>query len=278
MPAAYSVRRTGSVFHASRCGPRRSGPRRSRPGPTPSWRPTTPQLVSGPPSRRRRGIATDGRRTHMAEAMRPSASRARWRDSSGGRRSMCGIAGVFAQDPRADVTGIATRLSAAIAHRGPDAEGSHAVRGRSVILAHRRLSIVDVACGIQPMSNEDGRVRVSYNGEIYNHADVRRELEALGHTFRTRADTEVLVHGWEEWGPQLVERLNGIFAFAILDTRKGEERAELWLARDPVGVKPLYVGKTDGTWWFTSELAAARSAGLLDQQLRPDAFSEFLVY
>ena len=191
---------------------------------------------------------------------------------------MCGIAGVFAQDPRADVTGIATRLSATIAHRGPDAEGSHAVRGRSVILAHRRLSIVDVACGIQPMSNEDGRVRVSYNGEIYNHADVRRELEALGHTFRTRADTEVLVHGWEEWGPQLVERLNGIFAFAILDTRKGEERAELWLARDPVGVKPLYVGKTDGTWWFTSELAAARSAGLLDQQLRPDAFSEFLVY
>src|SRR5690606_5958054 len=105
---------------------------------------------------------------------------------------------------------------------------------------------------------------------------LRRELEAAGHRFRTRADTEVVVHGWEEWGPAVVERLNGIFAFALIDERGPEP--ELWLARDPVGVKPLYVGATDGLWWFASELAAAREAGLLGEALRPEAFDEFLVY
>jgi asparagine synthase (glutamine-hydrolysing) len=189
---------------------------------------------------------------------------------------VCGIAGVLARDAAADVTNVLDRLSSALAHRGPDASGTRFERGRSVGLGHRRLSIVDLACGLQPMTGEDGRVWVSYNGEIYNHLDVRRDLEALGHSFRTNADTEVLVHGWEEWGPRLVERLNGIFAFAIFDGRKGG--GELWLARDPVGVKPLYVGQTDGRWWFTSELAAARDAGLVGAPLRAAAFDEFLVY
>lgn len=189
---------------------------------------------------------------------------------------MCGIAGVIARDPARDVTRVLERLSGALAHRGPDASGTRFERGRSVGLGHRRLSIVDLACGLQPMTGEDGRVWVSYNGEIYNHRDVRRDLEALGHTFRTNADTEVLVHGWEEWGPGLVERLNGIFAFAIFDGRRGA--GELWLARDPVGVKPLYVGQTDGLWWFSSELAAAREAGLVGDTLRAAAFDEFLVY
>src|SRR5689334_3104327 len=115
-----------------------------------------------------------------------------------------------------------------------------------------------------------------FNGELYNHLDIRKELEARGHVFRTRADTEVLVHGWEEWGSALLERLNGIYAFALLDER--EETPALWLARDPVGVKPLFVGVTDGTWWFTSELAAARECGLVSSQLRPEAFDEYLVY
>jgi asparagine synthase (glutamine-hydrolysing) len=189
---------------------------------------------------------------------------------------VCGIAGVIARDPTRDVTAVLARLSGALAHRGPDASGSRFERGRSVGLGHRRLSIVDLACGLQPMTGEDGRVWVTYNGEIYNHLDVRRDLESLGHTFRTKADTEVLVHGWEEWGPRLVERLNGIFAFAVFDGRKGA--GELWLARDPVGVKPVYVGQTDGLWWFASELAAARETGLVGDRYRPAAFDEFLVY
>lgn len=189
---------------------------------------------------------------------------------------MCGIAGVIARDAARDVTGMLERLSAAVAHRGPDGTGVHFERGRSLGLAHRRLSIVDLACGHQPMSNEDGRVWVSYNGEIYNHREVRRELEQRGHVFRTAADTEVLVHGWEEWGPELLERLNGIFAFALFDGRNGA--GELWLARDPIGVKPLYVGQSRGLWWFASELSAAREAGLVGDELRPAAFDEFLVY
>jgi len=189
---------------------------------------------------------------------------------------MCGIAGVAASGPAADVTTTVERLTAALAHRGPDGSGFHFARNRSVALGHRRLSIVDVEGGAQPMANEDETVWVVLNGELYNHLDLRRELEALGHRFRTRADTEVLVHGWEQWGRQLLERLNGIYAFGLLDLRATSQ--SLWLARDPVGVKPLYVGLTDGVWWFTSELAAARSSNLLASELRAEAFDEYLVY
>jgi len=189
---------------------------------------------------------------------------------------MCGIAGALAGHPEDDVTPIVTRLTAALKHRGPDGSGFYYTRNRSIGLGHRRLSIVDVEGGAQPMPNEDQRVWVVFNGELYNHLDVRKELEAVGHIFRTRADTEVLVHGWEEWGTGVLERLNGIYAFALLDGR-GEDWA-LVLARDPVGVKPLYVGVTDGTWWFASELAAARDCGLVSSDLRAEAFDEYLVY
>jgi asparagine synthase (glutamine-hydrolysing) len=189
---------------------------------------------------------------------------------------MCGIAGAASPDTGRDVGPLVAALTEALAHRGPDGSGFHFARGRSVALGHRRLSIVDVAGGAQPMSNEDGRVWVVLNGELYNHLDLRRELERLGHHFRTRADTEVLVHGWEEWGPGVLERVNGMYAFGLLDMRA--EAPSLWLARDPVGVKPLYVGVTERTWWFASELAAARTCGLLDSDLRADAFGEYLVY
>jgi len=189
---------------------------------------------------------------------------------------MCGIAGVAATARSADVTALIERLTAGLAHRGPDGSGFYYARGRSLGLGHRRLSIVDVEGGAQPMANEDESVWVVFNGELYNHLDIRRELEALGHRFRTRADTEVLVHGWEQWGPQLLERLNGIYAFGLLDLRSSDP--SLWLARDPVGVKPIYIGVTQGDWWFTSELAAARRAGLLDSDLRQEAFDEYLVY
>lgn len=188
---------------------------------------------------------------------------------------MCGIAGVLAGDPGADATPTLERLLEALAHRGPDGQGACLARGKSIALGHRRLSILDLETGDQPMGNEDGRVRITYNGEIYNHAELRRDLEARGHAFRTRSDTEVLVHGWEEWGDGLLPRLNGIYAFALLDERG--ESPILVLARDPLGVKPLYIGRRGGDWWFASELAAARDAGLTGA-LRRDAFAEFLVY
>ena len=189
---------------------------------------------------------------------------------------MCGIAGAVSSDPNADISPLVGRLMAALAHRGPDGSGTRAVRGQSIVLGHRRLSIVDVEGGAQPMANEDEAVWVVFNGELYNHLEIRKELEARGHVFRTRADTEVLVHGWEQWGSGLLERLNGIYAFALLDER--DDPPTLWLARDPVGVKPLFVGVTDGTWWFTSELAAAHECGLLSSDLRSEAFDEYLVY
>src|SRR6266498_3010662 len=121
---------------------------------------------------------------------------------------MCGIAGAASRDPAFDVGPIVTRLTAALAHRGPDGEGFHFARGRSVGLGNRRLSIVDLPSGAQPMASEDERVWVVYNGEIYNHLDLRRELIALGHRFRTNADTEVLVHGFrsEEHTSELQSR------------------------------------------------------------------------
>lgn len=188
---------------------------------------------------------------------------------------MCGIAGVIGTTGQ-DVGSLLKRLTAALAHRGPDGSGFHYAQGRSVGLGHRRLSIVDVAGGAQPMANEDQRLWVVLNGELYNHLEIRKELEREGHVFRTRADTEVLVHGWEEWGPKLLERLNGIYAFGVLDLRGSDP--VLWLGRDPVGVKPLYVGVSNGQWWFASELAAARASGLLDSDLRSEAFDEYLVY
>src|SRR3989442_6371454 len=190
---------------------------------------------------------------------------------------MCGIAGVLAKDSRRDVTAVVERLTAAHAHRGPDGTGYRFFRGRSAAFGHRRLSIVDLEGGSQPMSNEDGRVWVVFNGELYNHLDLRRELEALGHEFRTRSDVEAVVHGWEAWGAGVLERMNGMYAFALFDGR-GDGTGRVWLARDPAGIKPLYVGVAGDLWWFASELAAVRRSGLLDENLRPDAFDEYLVY
>src|SRR5205807_9186342 len=191
---------------------------------------------------------------------------------------MCGLAAIIATDGQRDVSQIIERLTKALAHRGPDGAGFHFFRSRSAALGHRRLSIVDLECGAQPMSNEDGTLWVILNGEIFNHLELRGELEALGHKFRTRVDTEVLVHGWESWGSHLVERLNGMYAFLILDQRGENRPGDLWLARDPVGVKPLYLGVSDGLWWASSELRAARQCGLLSDSLRAQAFDEYLIY
>jgi asparagine synthase (glutamine-hydrolysing) len=187
---------------------------------------------------------------------------------------MCGICGIVG--PGGDVGPALDRLTSSLAHRGPDGSGFHFFNGRAGGLGHRRLSIVDLSSGAQPMSNEDGTVWISYNAEIYNHLEVRRELESRGHRFHTAADTEVVVHGWEEWGPAIFERLNGIYALALHDGRAGRDR--VILARDPVGVKPLYLGRGPSGWWFSSELSAAKTSGLLDTTPRPQALGEYLVY
>src|SRR5689334_23957611 len=148
---------------------------------------------------------------------------------------MCGIAGaLYAEASRPVGRGVLKAMGDSIAHRGPDAEGSWEEPG--VGLVHRRLSIIDLAGGDQPIGNEDGSVQVVFNGEIYNYRGLRADLEARGHRFRTRSDTEVLVHLYEEEGERLVERLRGMFAFALWDRRE----RRLLLARDRVGIKPLY--------------------------------------
>ena len=142
-------------------------------------------------------------------------------------------------------------MTGAMAHRGPDGEGFHIDEKQQVFLGHRRLAIVDVADGAQPMWNEDKTICVIFNGEIYNHLDLRRELIARGHRFATdHSDTEVLVHGYEEWGERLPERLNGMFAFAIYDS----PARRLFLARDRFGEKPLYYACCKDTFFFASEL------------------------
>jgi len=164
---------------------------------------------------------------------------------------MCGIAG-FAGAP---CPGLLERMTSAIAYRGPDDSGVYVGQSgcTSVALGHRRLTIVDDAGGRQPMENEDGSVVLVFNGEIYNHAELRTELVARGHVFRSdHSDTEVLVHGYEEWGDALPGRLNGMFAFALHDCRTGS----LFLARDRFGEKPLFYSALDGLFAFASELKA----------------------
>ncbi len=172
---------------------------------------------------------------------------------------MCGIAGLAHFGALRDADERVRRMASAIAHRGPDDDGYW--RDADCAFGFRRLSIVDIGGGRQPMANEDETVWVLFNGEIYNHRELRSELEARGHRFRTdHSDTEVLVHGWEEWGEALAERLNGMFAYAVWDTR----RRSLHVARDRLGIKPLYVAEgVRGGLAFASEVRALHASGLV---------------
>ena len=186
---------------------------------------------------------------------------------------MCGIAGIQQRDgaTRPDPS-VLRAMCDAIAHRGPDDAGYEHLGATS--LGFRRLSIVDLTGGHQPMANEDRRVWVVMNGEIYNHRALRDELAAKGHTFRTGADTEVLVHGWEEWGEAMPERLLGMFAFAVLDTRDGT----LFLGRDRFGQKPLYWAQTDDAFVFASELRALRRHPGVSSRIDRRALRKYLAY
>ena len=170
---------------------------------------------------------------------------------------MCGINGIaFSSKSRQLIDpGVLERMRDVITHRGPDDEGMF-IDG-AVGLGHRRLSIVDVAAGHQPMTNEDGSLHITYNGEIYNHADFREDLEARGHVYRTHCDTETILHLYEEHGAGCVDYLRGMFAFAIWNQR----RRELFIARDRLGVKPLYYALTDdGAIYFASEIKSILTA------------------
>jgi asparagine synthase (glutamine-hydrolysing) len=165
---------------------------------------------------------------------------------------MCGIAGIVRwAGPGARQAEIEA-MARAISHRGPDGEGMY-VRD-SVALGHRRLSIIDLELGKQPMSNEDGEVWLTYNGELYNFCELRKELEIYGHQFRTNSDTEVIIHAYEQWGENCLQRFRGMFAFGIADFR----RRQLFLARDHFGIKPLYYRVGSNYVAFASELAALR--------------------
>jgi asparagine synthase (glutamine-hydrolysing) len=185
---------------------------------------------------------------------------------------MCGIAGRLNFDPMRRVDSeVLTAMTSAIAHRGPDAAGQFLQEG--VGLGHRRLSIIDLSTGDQPIGNEDGSVQVIFNGEIYNFAELRAELVAAGHGFRTHSDTEVIVHGYEEWGERCVERFRGMFAFALWDAR----RSRLLLARDRLGVKPLYYAELPGVGVvFGSEIKAILEDPDVPRTWRADAVDAFL--
>ncbi|HZI17555.1 MAG TPA: asparagine synthase (glutamine-hydrolyzing) [Pyrinomonadaceae bacterium] len=186
---------------------------------------------------------------------------------------MCGINGIAlaARAGRAVERATLERMRDVLAHRGPDDRGL--LLDGNVGLGHRRLSIVDVAGGHQPMSNEDGTAHLVYNGEVYNHAEHRPALEAAGHVYRTHCDTETILHLYEEHGPACVERLRGMFAFAVWDRR----RRELFVARDRFGVKPLYyVHAEDGSLYFASEIKALLEAGAVRAELNYAALPDYL--
>ena len=181
---------------------------------------------------------------------------------------MCGICGMVGRPDR----GALERMAAAMVHRGPDDDGFYL--DDQVGLGFRRLSIIDVAHGHQPLTNEDETLRLVFNGEIYNHLELRHDLEARGHRFRTHSDGEVLLHLYEEKGPALVDDLNGIFAFALWNARD----ESLLLARDHHGVKPLYYAQVDGRLLFASEIKALLASGLVSRELDPEAVAQYLVY
>lgn len=186
---------------------------------------------------------------------------------------MCGICGFFSPAAVGEAEREAARaMNDRLFHRGPDSEGWFATS--NVVMGMRRLSIIDLAGGTQPLFNESGDIAIVCNGEIYNHAQLRRELKAKGHHFRSESDVECIVHAYEEYGEAMFSHLRGMFAFALWDGRAGK----LLLARDRMGEKPLYFSRRpDGGIWFSSELRSLREAAGASR-LTPEAFNLFLVF
>ncbi|MBM3458939.1 MAG: asparagine synthase (glutamine-hydrolyzing) [Armatimonadetes bacterium] len=196
---------------------------------------------------------------------------------------MCGIVGFLAKNAQPDARLLLERMNNLLEHRGPDDAGlflnrdegaEEAPAGPQVALAMRRLSIIDLHTGHQPISNEDETCWIVFIGEIYNHQELRRELEGRGHIFRTRTDTEAILHAYEEYGPECVGRLRGMFGFAIWD----QPRQRLLLARDPVGIKPLYWTEAGGSLAFASEIKSLLLFPGVGRAVDPIALDDYLTY
>lgn len=186
---------------------------------------------------------------------------------------MCGICGIAYSEWTRPVEGKRLRqMRDALSHRGPDGSGSW--WEGAVGLGHRRLSIIDVEGGKQPLSNEDGSVWLSFNGEIYNYRELSQELQRRGHVFKTRTDSEAIVHAYEEYGADCVHHLNGMFAFAVYDTRL----QCLFMARDPLGIKPLFYSLTSEGLFFGSEIKAIIAAGAVPGRMRRESLEEYLMF
>ena len=187
---------------------------------------------------------------------------------------MCGITGIFdTRGNRAIGRAVLQRMNDSQWHRGPDEGSLHLEPGLG--FGHRRLSIIDIATGQQPLFNEDGSVVVVFNGEIYNYQSLIAELQALGHTFHTKSDTEVIVHAWESWGEDCVKRFRGMFAFALWD----RNRQTLFMARDRLGVKPMhYALLDDGLLLFGSELKSLLAHGGLKRDIDPFAVEQYFAF
>ncbi|MBI4665142.1 MAG: asparagine synthase (glutamine-hydrolyzing) [Nitrospinae bacterium] len=189
---------------------------------------------------------------------------------------MCGIAGIiggrFSQEERQLRV---ERMKTSMAHRGPDGEGIFADQGGlPAVLGHRRLAIIDPEHGAQPMTTPDGRFTVVFNGAIYNYLELRRELTQRGRHIQTYSDTEVLLHSYAEWGADCVHRLNGMFAFAVWDSMEGK----LFLARDRLGIKPLYYFHDGHSFTFGSEIKAVLASGLVEARMNRKALSDYLTF
>jgi asparagine synthase (glutamine-hydrolysing) len=184
---------------------------------------------------------------------------------------MCGITGIFDTRGKSDISHVVLqRMNDSQTHRGPDEGSLHIEPGLG--FGHRRLSIIDIATGQQPLFNADRSVAIVFNGEIYNYQPLMAELQGLGYVFQTKSDTEVIVHAWEAWGPDCVKRLRGMFAFAIWD----RNQQSLFLARDRMGVKPMYYAVLDdGTLLFGSELKSVMAHGGLKRDIDPHAVEEY---
>ncbi|MFI5057014.1 MAG: asparagine synthase (glutamine-hydrolyzing) [Candidatus Acidiferrales bacterium] len=194
---------------------------------------------------------------------------------------MCGICGVAFVSRTADAEARVRAMAAAMRHRGPDDEGflSGDPRAVGLALGVRRLSIIDLAGGHQPIWNEARDVAVVFNGELYNYRELRERLALCGHHFLTKSDTEILVHAWEEWGEDCLTELRGMFAFALLDLRGRYAIAPLlFLARDPLGIKPLYYTQTAEGFAFASEVRALIASGIAARRLSQDALTAYLLF
>lgn len=191
---------------------------------------------------------------------------------------MCGICGAIGIKSQEKGEAVVRRMLAAIVHRGPDEEGI--LVAPLLAAGSRRLSIIDLPGGSQPVWNEAETLAVFYNGEVYNFRELRDELESLGHKFRTRSDTEIIVHAYEAWGEDCVQRLHGMFAFAVVEMPQGRSGnpARAFIARDRMGIKPFYYAISEGAFLFASEVCALLASGCIAAKLSKEAVSSFLLF